>query len=161
MDSDVFANVGSCNDLFVEHGSGAPLELVVALLLSTGVGGDVVPHQRRLLLCDDAHVDVATGAEIVPDTGLDGVCAQLDGLVLGHVPLPLRLENGHGGQGSGTHGHVGQLVGAAVGVHGEEVAAGGIAACDDEVCANVALVAEEVLLEHGHDGRDARFPARG
>jgi hypothetical protein len=39
--------------------------------------------------------------------------------------------------------------------------AGGIAAGDYEVCADVALVAEEVLLEEGHDGDHAWFAAGG
>lgn len=43
----------------------------------------------------------------------------------------------------------------------EEVGAGRVAAGDYEVCADVALVAEEVLLEHGHDCDDARFAAGG
>jgi hypothetical protein len=41
------------------------------------------------------------------------------------------------------------------------VGAGGIAACDDKVGANVALVAEEVLLEQGHAGDDAGLAASG
>ena len=44
-------------------------------------------------------------------------------------------------------------------MHCEEVRAGRVAAGDDEVGADVALVAEEVLLEHGHDGGDARLAA--
>ena len=46
-------------------------------------------------------------------------------------------------------------------VHGEEVGACGVAAGDDEVGADVALVAEEVLLEHGHAGDDTGFAAGG
>ena len=46
-------------------------------------------------------------------------------------------------------------------VDGEEVVARGVAAGDDEVCADVALVAEEVLFQHRHDGDDARFAAGG
>jgi len=46
-------------------------------------------------------------------------------------------------------------------VHGEEVGACGVAAGDDEVGADVALVAEEVLLEHGHAGDDAGGAAGG
>lgn len=41
----------------------------------------------------------------------------------------------------------------------EEVCAGGIAACHDEVCADVTLVAEEMLFEHGHDGYNAWLAA--
>ena len=44
-------------------------------------------------------------------------------------------------------------------MHSEEVGAGGVTARNDEVGANVALVAEEVLLEHGHDGGDAGLAA--
>lgn len=48
-----------------------------------------------------------------------------------------------------------------MGVDGEEVGAGRVAAGDDEVRANVALVAEEVLLEEGHAGDDAGLAAGG
>jgi len=48
-----------------------------------------------------------------------------------------------------------------VGVDSEEVRAGGVAAADDEVGADVALVAEEMLLEHGHAGDDAGFAVGG
>ena len=37
----------------------------------------------------------------------------------------------------------------------------GVDACNDEVCTNVALVAEEVLLEQGHAGYDAGLAAGG
>ena len=46
-------------------------------------------------------------------------------------------------------------------VNGEEADASRIHARDDEIGANVALVAEKVLLEHGHDGDDARTAAGG
>lgn len=46
-------------------------------------------------------------------------------------------------------------------VNSEEVCAGRIAARDDEVCADVSLVAEEVLLEHSHACCDARLAACG
>jgi len=48
-----------------------------------------------------------------------------------------------------------------MGVDGKEVGASGITASDDEIGTNVALVSEEVLLEHSHAGNDARFAARG
>lgn len=48
-----------------------------------------------------------------------------------------------------------------MGVDGKEVGAGRVAAGDDEVRANVALVAEEVLLEEGHAGDDAGLAAGG
>lgn len=44
-------------------------------------------------------------------------------------------------------------------MHSEEVCACGIAAGDDEVGADVALVAEEMLFEERHDGHDAGFAA--
>ena len=46
-------------------------------------------------------------------------------------------------------------------MHGEEVGTRGVHARNDEVGANVALVAEEVLLQHCHAGDDARFAAGG
>lgn len=48
-----------------------------------------------------------------------------------------------------------------MGVDGEEVGTGGIAAGNNEVCANVALVAEQMLLEHGHACYNARLAAGG
>ena len=85
----------------------------------------------------------------------------MDRLLTRTVFLPLGLEDGHGGEGAGAHGHVRELVGGAVGVNGEEADARGIDAGNDEIGANMALVAEEVLLQHGHDGDDAWGPASG
>jgi hypothetical protein len=42
-------------------------------------------------------------------------------------------------------------------VDSKEVRAGWVAAGDDEVGANVALVTEQVLFQHGHDGDNAWF----
>ena len=44
---------------------------------------------------------------------------------------------------------------------GEETDACWIDACHDEVCADVALIAEEMLLEHSHDCDDTRSAASG
>jgi hypothetical protein len=158
-DCDVLADLLLGDDLLVEHRGSALGEPVVALLRLPCVRCDVVAHEGGLLFGDDGHIDVASGAQVVPDTGLDGVGAQLDGLVARQVGLPLCLEDGHGGQRAGAHGHVGQLVGGAVGVDGEEVGARGVDARDDQVGADVALVAEQVLLQHGHGGHDARLAA--
>ena len=117
--------------------------------------------QGGLVGGDDGEVDVGAGAEVVEDTGLDGLGAELHGVLLGQGGLPQGLEDGHGGQGTGAHGDVGQLVGAAVGVDGEEVGAGGVDAGDDQVGADVALVLEQVLLQEGHAGDDAGLPAGG
>jgi hypothetical protein len=38
---------------------------------------------------------------------------------------------------------------------------GRVAAGDDKVCSDMSLVAEEMLLEQGHAGDDARFAAGG
>lgn len=158
---DVLVDLLLCDDLLVEHSRCPALEPVVALLGLSGVGRPVVPHQCRLFLCDDGDIDVASGTQVVPDTRLDGVGTQQDGLVARQAWLPLRLEDGHGGQRTRAHGHVGQLVGGAVGVDGEEMGACRVDAGNDKVGANVALVAEEVLLEHGHARDDAWFAACG
>jgi hypothetical protein len=161
VDGDVLADLLLGDDLLLEHGGGALCKLVVPLLLAPRVGCEVVPHQRRLLLGDDRNIDIASRAEIVPDTRLNRVRAQLDGVVPRHLLRPLRLEDGHGSQRARAHGHVRQLIGGAVGVDGEEVCARGVDAGDDKVCADVALVAEEVLLEHGHACDDAGLAAGG
>lgn len=46
-------------------------------------------------------------------------------------------------------------------VNGEEMCAGRVNACHDEVSADVSLVAEEMLFEHCHAGDDARLAAGG
>lgn len=146
--------------LLVQHSRSTLPEGVALQLGHPLVGTDVVPHQRGLLGSDDGDVDVAAGAEVVEDAGLDGVGAQGHGLVARELAAPLRLEHGHGGQRAGAHGDVGQLVGAAVGVHGEEVRARGVDAGHHQVGADVALVAEQVLLEQRHAGDHARLAAR-
>lgn len=146
LHADVLADVGLGDDLLVEDGGGAAGELVVLELLTPLVGLDEAAVQGGLLGGDDGEVDVRAGAQVVEDTGLDGLGAELHGLLLGQARLPLGLEDGHGGQRTGPHGHVGQLVGAAVGVDGKEVGAGGINAGDDQVGADVALVLEQMLL---------------
>jgi hypothetical protein len=154
-------NLVFSDNLLVEDGSCA-LGVQVALdLLALLVRLDVVALQGGLVLCDDGDIDVGAGAKIVEDTGKDGVAGELHGLGLSQVGLPLGLEDTHGGETATAHGDVGQLVGATVGVDGEEVSARGVAAGDDEVSADVALVAEEVLLQHGHAGDDAGLAAGG
>lgn len=69
----------------------------------------------------------------------------------------MSFEDGHGGQRTGAHGDVWKLVGTAVSVDSEEVAACGVDTSYNEVGANVALVTEQMLLKHGHDGGDARL----
>lgn len=44
-------------------------------------------------------------------------------------------------------------------MHCEETNAGRVNACDYQVCTDVALVPEKILLEHRHTGDDPRFPS--
>lgn len=44
-------------------------------------------------------------------------------------------------------------------MHGEEMCARGIDSRNDEIGANVSLISEKVLLEHGHARGDAGWPA--
>lgn len=148
------------DNLLVEDSRGALGEGVALQLGRPLVGTDVAALELGLVGGDDGDVDVAAGAEVVEDAGEDGVAAELDGVVAAEVGPPLGLENGHGGQRAGAHGDVGELVGGAVGVDGEKVDARGVDAGDDEVGADVALVAEEVLLEHRHTGDHAGLAAR-
>ena len=48
-----------------------------------------------------------------------------------------------------------------MGVDGEEVGASGVDTSNNEVGTNVALVAEQVLLQHRHAGDDAGLTAGG
>ena len=159
MDTDVFANLVFLDNLLIEDRSGALGEVVALQLGALLIGLDKVALKRRLFLGDDSNVDVGAGAEIVKDTSHDGVAAQLDGVVLAHARLPLRFKHAHGCQTARAHGHVRQLVGAAVRVHGEQVRACRVAACYHQVRADVALVPEQVLLEHRHARHDARLAA--
>lgn len=161
VNTDEIAQLLLANNLLVQYRRGALPEHVTLELGNALVRLDVVALQGGLLGCDDGHVDVASRAEIVEDTGQDSLAAEVNGLLLVQLPLPLRLEDRHGGQRARAHGHVRQLVGGAVRVHREEVGACGIDSRDDQVGPDVALVAEEVLLEHGHACDDARFAASG
>lgn len=156
----ILADFLSCDDLLVQDSGGAFREGVVALLPYPLVRPDVVPHQLRwLVLLDNTDVHVRAGAQIVEDTGQNGVGADLDCLVSCQFLFPVGLEDGHGGEGAGAHGHVGELVGGAMGVDGEEADAGGIDAGDDQVGTNVTLVAEQMLFKQGHDGDDSGLSA--
>lgn len=46
-------------------------------------------------------------------------------------------------------------------VHAEESNAGGIDASNDEICTDMALVAEQMLLQHRHTGDNARRATSG
>lgn len=161
LHGDVSADIVLLDNLLVQHRCRALGEGITLQLSTLLVGLDVVPLKHRLVLGDDGDIHVGSGTQIVEDTSHDGVTGQLDGIRLGHLGLPLGLEHTHGRQATTAHGDVGQLVGAAVCVDGEEVGAGGVAASDDQVGADMALVPEEVLLEEGHAGDDAGFAAGG
>jgi hypothetical protein len=161
LDTDIPANVVLGDDLLVEHRRRTLLEGVALELGAPLVGLDVAALQLRLVGGDDGNVNVASRTQIVEYTSQDGVAAQLDRVLAGQLRLPLRLEDGHGRQRARAHGHVRQLVGGAVGMDCEEVGAGRVDAGDNEVGANVTLVLEEVLLEHGHAGDDAGLAAGG
>ena len=150
------------DDLLVQVGCRASWELVIPLLLDPLVWLDVVSQQLRgLLLLDHTNVHTASRAKIIEYARLYRLSADLDCFIARAVFLPLGLEDGHGGEGARAHGHVRELVGGAVGVNGEEADTRGVDAGDNEICADMALVAEEVLFQHGHDGDDAWGPAGG
>jgi hypothetical protein len=150
------------DDLLIQVGCRASWELVIPFLLDPLVRLDVVSQQLRgLLLLDHTHVHIASRAQIVEYARFYRLSADMDRLISRAVFLPLGLEDRHGGEGARAHGHVRELVGGAVGVNGEEADARGIHAGDDEIGADMALVTEEVLFQHGHDGDDAWRPAGG
>lgn len=161
LHTDVLADFVLGDDLLVQNSRGTPGELVVLKLLTSLVGLDVASVQGGLVWCDDSHIHVGSRSKIVENTGLDRLGAELHGILLSQGRLPLRLEDGHGSQRTGTHGDVRQLVRASVGVDGEEVDSCRVDTSHDQVGADVALVPEEVLLQQGHACDDTRLPARG
>lgn len=149
------------DDLLVQHRRRASCELIALLLLLPLIGLDVIPLHRRHILCDHANIHIRPRPQVVEDTRLNSIRRQLDRLLPRQLLLPLRLEHRHRRQRAAAHSHVGELVCAAVGVDSEEADPGGVYASHDEVCANMALISEEMLLQHRHDGDDAGLPACG
>jgi hypothetical protein len=159
LDANIPSNFILLDNLLVENSRGALGENVALKLRRSLIRLHKAALQRRLILSDDGDIDIRPRSQVVKDTRLDRIAGELNGLILGQLGLPLRLEDGHGGQRAGAHSHVGKLVRGAVGVDGEEVGARRVYARDDEVGADVALVAEEVLLEEGHARHHARLAA--
>ena len=160
LDRDVPPYILLRNDLLIQPRRRALLEPVTPLLLPTLVRLDVVPQQlRRLVLFNHARIHVTPGPQIVENSCLDRLFAQLQRVILGQLRPPHRLEHAHRSQRARSHRHVRKLISRTVRVHSEQVHAGGIHACHDEVRPDVALVPEEVLLEHGHAGHDAGLAA--
>lgn len=103
----ILADLFPRNDLLLEHSRGPPLEQVAPLFLLSLIWLDVIPHQRRLLRRDDAHINIRSGTEIVENTGLDGLRCDLDRILPRHLGPPLRFKDRHRRQRSAAHGHVG------------------------------------------------------
>lgn len=95
------------DNLLIQHRSRTLGELVALELLAPLVGLHVASVQCRLVGRDDRHVYVTAGPQVVENTSLDGLAAQLHRLLLGQTRLPGRLKDAHGRQRAGAHGHVG------------------------------------------------------
>lgn len=95
LHTDVLSNLVLGDDLLVQHRRSTPGELVVLQLLTSLVRLHEASVQRGLVFGDDGQIYVGTGAQIVEDTGLDGLGAEFHGLLLGKTGLPLGLEDGH------------------------------------------------------------------
>ena len=160
FDRNIFLHILLADDPLVQVSSRTALEAVVALLLWAVVGSHVVAEQLSgLVLLNNADIDIATRAQVVEDTGLDRFGTDVDGALAVKVRLPGRLEHGHRCQRSRSHGHVRKLVCRTVCVHSVQSSAGRVNTSHHEVRSDVALVAEEVLLEHGHAGNDTGVTA--
>src|SRR6266576_4858639 len=61
----ILANLLSSNNLLVQHSSGAPLKPIVALLLLSHVGSDIVSHQCRFFLCDYTYIHITPRPQVV------------------------------------------------------------------------------------------------
>ena len=89
MHRNVFPHVLLFNNLLVQIGRRAPGELVVALFLTTLVGLDEVAQELcGLVLFDHAHVDIATRAQVIENTSLDSLGADIDGPLSVQTMLP-------------------------------------------------------------------------
>lgn len=159
--TNIIPNLLLLDHLLIKHRRRTPPKLITLELLGPLVRLDEASVQRRLLRRDHRQIDITSRAQIIPDARLDRLRAELHRLLLVQLRLPLRLKDRHGRQRAGAHGHVGELVGGTVRVHGKQVGAGRVDACDHQVRADVTLVPEEVLLEKGHARHDARLAARG
>jgi hypothetical protein len=149
------------NDLLIEVRRRALGEAVIPLLLPALIGlHEIAQHLRGLIVLDNAHIDIAAGPQVVEDTGLDRLRGQINRPLAVQVRLPHGLEHRHGSQRSRPHRHIGELIRRPVRVHGEQSNARRIHPGNHQIRADVALVSEEVLLEHGHAGDDARVAAR-
>ena len=161
LHSNILANLLSRDNLLIQHRRRPPLELIAPLLLLPLIRRYIIPQQRRLLRRNHTNIHIRPGPQIIPDPRLNCVRRQLHRLVSRQLLLPLRLEHRHRRQRPAAHRHIGQFVRAAVRVHGEEPNARRVDPRDDQVGADVALVPEQVLLEHRHHGDDARLAACG
>lgn len=159
MHADKLAQVLLADDLLVQHVGRAPPEDVALEFGHPLIRLDVVAFERSLLGRNNRYVHIASGTQIIENTRLDRLAAQLHGFFLVQIRLPSRLEDRHSRETARTHGHIGQLVGRAVSVDREEVGSRGVDASHDEIRADMALVAKEVLLEHGHACDDTRLAA--
>lgn len=68
-------------DVLLRPSGGTPSELVLSSLFASLVGHLVVSQHLRLVLFDDADVDVGTGSEIVEHSGSDRTGDEVDGFL--------------------------------------------------------------------------------
>jgi hypothetical protein len=160
MHSYILADLFPLDNLFLQHRRRAACEDISLLFLAALVWSHVAPLQRRLVLRDNRHIHIRARAQVVEYTRLNRIRGKLHSLLLRQTGLPLRLKHGHGCQRAAAHGHVRELVRAAVRMHCEEAYTCRVHASHHEVRPDVALIAEEVLLEHSHAGHHAGLAAR-
>jgi hypothetical protein len=60
---------------------GSLLELVRFFLQASLIRFTVVSADFSTVVCDDGDIDVASGTEIVEDTGFDSILDEFDGLI--------------------------------------------------------------------------------
>jgi hypothetical protein len=106
-------------------------------------------------------IDIAARTKIVKNTGTDGIANKIDCLLLCQVFTVAILENCHGSQRTTSHRNVWQSIGTAVRVDGVEARPGDIDTAENKSGADVALVAEQIALEHGHGRSNTSFAVGG
>ena len=161
LNTDIPPNLVLLDNFLVQNRRRA-LWICITLQLSTLlVRCDVISLKRCLVLGDNGHIDVGTRAQVIEDTRKNSITSQLDGVILRQIRLPLCFEHTHSSQATTAHGDVGQFVGAAMGVDGEQVRACRVTARDNQIRAYMPLVTEQMLLEECHAGDDAGLAACG
>mmetsp|Transcript_22128 Transcript_22128/g.39246 ORF Transcript_22128/g.39246 Transcript_22128/m.39246 type:complete len:268 (-) Transcript_22128:24-827(-) len=104
---------------------------------------------------EDSNINIRSRAQIVVYTSHDGICDQLNRLLLGESILVSCFQFRHCCKRTGTHGCERKTVDRSVRVDGVQKATLDIHTPQDKGCTDMTLVSVQVPLQHGHCSHDA------